>query len=260
MGNVLVVRSKLSLGAQASVILAFAAWLIGPLAIAGDMHWREGWIYYVALGLGLLAHGMSVRRRNPELWRARREIGAGTPSWDLVWNAVFWWLMAGAPLLAAFEHRKHAGLLPPWTLALGALLLWGGLAVSALAMAHNVFFEGTVRLPPSRLYGPVFVGSGNAPAPSLVMGTPRWSRNYRVGGVSHGSRGSTPAERARGLRGVRAPGTVAAPSRALVTHQLPPSRETKPRRRGRLQRSTKLRISSARAMVSPKPSSTSFSM
>jgi protein-S-isoprenylcysteine O-methyltransferase Ste14 len=145
MGNVLVVSSKLSLGAQASVILAFAAWLIGPLAIAGDMHWREGWIYYVALGLGLLAHGMSVRRRNPELWRARREIGAGTPSWDLVWNAVFWWLMAGAPLLAAFEHRKHAGLLPPWTLALGALLLWGGLAVSALAMAHNVFFEGTVR-------------------------------------------------------------------------------------------------------------------
>ncbi len=150
MGNVLVVRSKLSLGAQASVILAFAAWLIGPLAIAGDMHWREGWIYYVALGLGLLAHGMSVRRRNPELWRARREIGAGTPSWDLVWNAVFWWLMAGAPLLAAFEHRKHAGLLPPWTLALGALLLWGGLAVSALAMAHNVFFEGTVRLQKER--------------------------------------------------------------------------------------------------------------
>jgi protein-S-isoprenylcysteine O-methyltransferase Ste14 len=150
MGNVLVVRSKLSLGAQASVILAFAAWLIGPLAIAGDMHWREGWIYYVALGLGLLAHGMSVRRRNPEFWRARREIGAGTPSWDLVWNAVFWWLMAGAPLLAAFEHRKHAGLLPPWTLALGALLLWGGLAVSALAMAHNVFFEGTVRLQKER--------------------------------------------------------------------------------------------------------------
>src|SRR6266851_1826918 len=121
MGNVLVVRSKLSLGAQASVILAFAAWLIGPLAIAGDMHWR-----------------------------ARREIGAGTPSWDLVWNAVFWWLMAGAPLLAAFEHRKHAGLLPPWTLALGAWLLWGGLAVSALAMAHNVFFEGTVRLQKER--------------------------------------------------------------------------------------------------------------
>lgn len=135
---------------RSSVLAAQIAWVTGPFLAAGDIAWRAGWLYYGVLIPGLLGHLIYVRARNPGLRRARGRIGANTPSWDLAWNAIFWWLMAGGPILAGVQHRARGGLLSGWTVLLGAALVMGGLAISALAMAHNPFFEGTVRLQTDR--------------------------------------------------------------------------------------------------------------
>ena len=139
-----------ALVARVVIGAAMAAWVVAPFAIAGTMRWRTGWIYLGTLSLALLAHRAVVTRRNPGLRSTRREIGANTPGWDLVWNAMFWWLMAAAPMVAAAEHRLGHPALPGWTWAPGAVLLGCGLGLSAAAMSVNPFFEGTVRLQADR--------------------------------------------------------------------------------------------------------------
>jgi protein-S-isoprenylcysteine O-methyltransferase Ste14 len=133
-----------------AILLAMVAWIAAPFAILGRLEWPAGWSYFGALAFGLLAHRAYVARQNPGLRAARREIGPDTPGWDLVWNVVFWWLMAAAPTVAAAEHRARGASLPPWAWGLGVILLAVGLGLSAAAMAVNPFFEGTVRVQTER--------------------------------------------------------------------------------------------------------------
>ena len=133
-----------------AIVLAMLAWLVVPFVIAGTLRWWAEWRYLATLALVLAVHRLYVHRRNPWLRAARREIHPDTPGWDLAWNAVFWWLMAAAPMAAAAERRLMHRPLPIWTYPVGTVVFVVGLAVSAAAMAVNPFFEGTVRLQADR--------------------------------------------------------------------------------------------------------------
>jgi protein-S-isoprenylcysteine O-methyltransferase Ste14 len=125
--------------------LVFATWSVGPFLAVGDVLWARGWAHLLLLPACLTGHRAYAGRRNPELLRRRRRIGAGTKIWDLWWNVLFWPLMAGIAVGAGLDARRHPPL-PGWTWAAGAALLVAGIALSAAAFAANPFFEGTVRI------------------------------------------------------------------------------------------------------------------
>jgi len=143
-------RPGLLAATRISILLAYAVWIVGPWICAGGKGWPALWVYDGVLAAALAAQGVYVRRSNPELRQVRRDIRAGTPSWDLVWNVVFWWLMASEPLAAAAQHRAHVAGWASWTSLPGAAVVAGGLALSGRAMAVNRFFEATVRLQTDR--------------------------------------------------------------------------------------------------------------
>jgi protein-S-isoprenylcysteine O-methyltransferase Ste14 len=93
-----------------------------------------------------------VAARNPQVLVKRDRIGEGTKAWDVVWVVVFWLLMLVAPIVAGVDtqrlgHRPLAA----WTVPLGGALFAAGMALSALAMAVNPFFEGTARIQPGQV-------------------------------------------------------------------------------------------------------------
>ena len=59
-------------------IFVLPAWLIGPFLAAGRRNWVTGWAYFAVLAVGLSAHRVYLKRRNPELLNRRRKIGAGS--------------------------------------------------------------------------------------------------------------------------------------------------------------------------------------
>ncbi len=130
--------------------VVFPAWIGGPFLVAGTVAYWPGLSHHAVLGLGLLAHQAYVRAKNPGLRRRRESIGAGTPRWDVVWVLAFWPLMASISLTAALGFRLGWPAMPCALLPLGLLLVGGGEAVSARAMAENPFFEGTARLQTDR--------------------------------------------------------------------------------------------------------------
>lgn len=127
----------------------FAVWVVAPFAAAGRLDWLAGWVHLLAVAAGVLARGLHVARRNPELGRHRRAIGPGTRRWDLWWNALWWPLMASVAVVAGLEARRGSSL-PPALLAAGLPILAAGLSLSGWAAAVNPFFEGTVRIQPER--------------------------------------------------------------------------------------------------------------
>jgi protein-S-isoprenylcysteine O-methyltransferase Ste14 len=137
--------------------LVFLAWAAGPFFAAGDAGWPRGWAHLLTLAACVVIHRGYVTRRDPDLLRRRRRIGAGTRGWDLWWNALFWPLMAAIAVAAGLDARRGAGL-AVWSWPVGAALLAVGFALSAAAMAVNPFFEGTVRIQSEAGHHPVEAG------------------------------------------------------------------------------------------------------
>lgn len=123
-----------------------AVWIAGPFLAAGTLRWAACWLYFAALGAGLLLHGRAVARRNPALRERRKRVGAGTKTWDKIWNSLFWPLMIAVVLIAGFGVRFGWAAMPAGLFAVGAALLAAGLSLSAWAMSVNPHFEGTVRI------------------------------------------------------------------------------------------------------------------
>jgi protein-S-isoprenylcysteine O-methyltransferase Ste14 len=130
--------------------LVFPSWFVGPFVVAGTVAWGTCWIYFAVLLVGLTAHRRTVARRNPELLRRRQNIGEGSKRWDIAWNLLFWPQMAATPIVAGFDVRHGAALMPIYLWPVGLLCLASGFALSAWAMAENPHFEGTVRIQKDR--------------------------------------------------------------------------------------------------------------
>jgi len=127
-------------------LLVFTGWAVGPFVAAGTASWGWGWSYLGAILIGTFAHQAYVRAKNPGLRKRRQRIGAGTKSWDIAWNVLFWPQLAAASITAGFEYRAHGSSFPAWIWLVGAAVLAAGMAVSSRAMAVNPHFEGTVRI------------------------------------------------------------------------------------------------------------------
>jgi protein-S-isoprenylcysteine O-methyltransferase Ste14 len=120
-------------------------WTLGPFIAAGTLNWPVGWVYFAVVSLGLVGHRAHVARHNRALLERRQRIGAGTKTWDLVWNLPFWPLMIAVPVTAGIDFRA-ARVLPLGCWAIGLGCFGAGLSLSAWAMGHNPHFEGTVRI------------------------------------------------------------------------------------------------------------------
>jgi len=128
-------------------LLVLALWLAGPFLAAGDPWWARGWAHLALLAACWAGHRAFVARRNPMLLERRRRIGPGTQRWDLLWNAAFWPLMAAIAVTGGLGARgRSPGPAWAWAWPAGAALVAAGFALSAVAMAANPFFEGTVRI------------------------------------------------------------------------------------------------------------------
>jgi protein-S-isoprenylcysteine O-methyltransferase Ste14 len=133
-------------------LLVFVAWAVLPFVAAGTVRWLAGWVYFCTLLVAVALHRAYVRIKSPELFQRRRQSGAGTKTWDLVWNLLFWPLMAATPAIAGLAVRKGEAPMPAGVWPVGAMLLATGFTISAWAMASNPHFEGTVRVQHDRAH------------------------------------------------------------------------------------------------------------
>lgn len=142
--------------ARVAILVGFLAAIFGS---AGTLNWPRAWIF---LGLAVLEGvflGAYLNRKNPELRKHRRAVGAGTKSWDRAWLVVFWVLLAVIPLVAGLTTVR-AGVAPSgwgWW-ALGFCCFVAGVALSARSMAENPHFEGTVRIQTERNHKVISTG------------------------------------------------------------------------------------------------------
>ncbi len=131
-------------------LVVFLAWIVGPFVLAAKITWASGWVYVTVIVLGLARHRIFVARRNPELFLVRKNLGVGTKHWDIIWNLLFWPLMAAVPIVAGFGAHRGWQSMSILAWPMGLLLFASAMAASAWAMSVNPHFEGTVRIQEDR--------------------------------------------------------------------------------------------------------------
>jgi protein-S-isoprenylcysteine O-methyltransferase Ste14 len=126
----------------------FLALMVGtPFLSAGRIDWPEGWLFLAIVAVGAIGSQLFVKARNPEVLRHRRSIGEGTKPWDRVWLGLFRLMLLGLPIVAGLDAVRYGWTNVPWWVSpSGVILVLLGFTLSALAMAENPHFEGTVRI------------------------------------------------------------------------------------------------------------------
>jgi protein-S-isoprenylcysteine O-methyltransferase Ste14 len=127
-------------------LAVYASWVILPFALARSPGWLAGWLHLCIVVAGTVAESVFVARKNPVLKARRKQIGAGTKTWDLAWNIAFWPLMASIAIVGGLQHRANGSSLPVWAWPAGVAVVASGFALSAWSMGTNPHFEGTVRI------------------------------------------------------------------------------------------------------------------
>jgi protein-S-isoprenylcysteine O-methyltransferase Ste14 len=159
----------------------FLALMVGtPFLSAGRIDWREGWLFLALVAVGAIGSHLFVKARNPEVLRHRRSIGEGTKPWDRVWLGLFRLMLLGLPIVAGLDAVRYGWTNVPWWLSpIGVILVLLGFALSALAMAENPHFEGTVRIQHDRDHRVIDTGPyavvrhpGYVGVAMIVMGLP----------------------------------------------------------------------------------------
>ncbi|HUV93795.1 MAG TPA: isoprenylcysteine carboxylmethyltransferase family protein [Anaerolineae bacterium] len=120
-------------------------------ASAGRLDWPMAWVYVGLYFVGVLANGIVLGRRSPELINERGRGLRGTKSWDKVWVAI----SAPLPLImlavAGLDAGRFGWSLMPLPLAVAGLVtLVLAYAIFAWAMAANAYFSTTVRIQEDR--------------------------------------------------------------------------------------------------------------
>lgn len=124
----------------------YATWMVLPFVLARSVGWLAGWLHLCVVIVGTVVESVFVARKNPALKARRKQIGAGTKSWDLVWNIAFWPLMASIAIVGGLQQGVNGASLPVWVWPVGLAVVTSGFVLSAWAMSTNPHFEGTVRI------------------------------------------------------------------------------------------------------------------
>jgi protein-S-isoprenylcysteine O-methyltransferase Ste14 len=120
-------------------------------AAAGTVRWLGAWLYLLASVLLVVANGIYVIPRNPEVVVERGRPHEGTRSFDKVLLALCTLLLMATYLVAGLDARRFgwAPLDPIWA-APGFALMALGMIPTGGAMAHNRNLEPTVRIQTER--------------------------------------------------------------------------------------------------------------
>lgn len=164
-------------GAVAALITLIGLVLFVP---AGRLDWPAAWVWLGVMLIGLAIIRRFVVRAHPDLPRRRREVGAGTPVWDLRILAVFRVALLAALVVAALDAGRFGWSVLPWPVSAAGLALIGvGLSLFGASVVHNPFFESTVRIQSDVEHavarsGPyrVIRHPGYAGLLAIVLGTP----------------------------------------------------------------------------------------
>src|SRR5262249_18411051 len=118
--------------------------------IAGDLGWRNGWVFLlVFLGANALVV-LYIWRVNPELLLARSRF-RWAKCWDKIWACFMFPSTAAIFVVAALDDgRFHWLPVPWWVSGIGYLLFLANMVVIALVGAVNKFAEPTVRIQTDR--------------------------------------------------------------------------------------------------------------
>lgn len=120
-------------------------------AAAGTVRWLGAWLYLLASVLLVVANGIYVMPRNPEIVVERGRTHEGTRGFDKVLIALCTLLLVVTFVVAGLDARRFgwAPLDPIWA-APGLALMALGMIPTAGAMVHNRNLEPTVRIQTER--------------------------------------------------------------------------------------------------------------
>ena len=151
-------QQRLLLLSLARIAVGCAGILAGLLFAARTLNWPNAWWFSGILLTALVVSALHLARVNPEIFVARRRIGAGTKGWDRVMIVLIGLGFTAIIWIAGFDHRWQWGLLPDWLAAVGYILLLAGVVIITLAQAVNRHFEPTVRLQSDRAHAVIDSG------------------------------------------------------------------------------------------------------
>jgi len=120
-------------------------------AAAGTVRWLGAWLYLLASVLLVVANGIYVMPRNPEIVVERGRAHEGTRGFDKVVIGLCTLFLLATYVVAGLDARRFgwAPLDPIWA-APGLALMALSMIPTAAAMAHNRNLEPTVRIQTER--------------------------------------------------------------------------------------------------------------
>lgn len=163
-----------------SLFIYLAFMLVAMFWPAGTWDWPHGWrflaVYWTITAIACVWLWIT----NPELFRARRKMQAGTKTWDKVLTTVIVLAFAAVlPVSALDDGRYHWSALPEWAVMMGYVLFVVGFMGFAWAQSVNRHFEATVRIQTDREHKVISTGPyavirhpGYAFAILMVIGMP----------------------------------------------------------------------------------------
>jgi len=141
-------------------IINMALFSAMPFLGAGTIRWTRGWILAAAFVVVMAGMGVLLRRRNPELMRARMAgPGTGTKPFDRIFLRLFIPLVIVQPFIAGLDAvRFHWSSMPFATVWTGVPLFLAATGLICWAMLANPHAEMTVRIQSDR--GHVVISRG----------------------------------------------------------------------------------------------------
>jgi len=138
-------RGALALRAILKLISGFA--ILGGLIFgaAGTIHFTRGWMLLAALGIPMLALGLVVLLRSPEVLARRIEAGESRPEQKRV-VALMGWLIVASLALSGFNVRLGWPGLPLWASVAALIVFEIGYGLYAAVMRQNAYATRTVRV------------------------------------------------------------------------------------------------------------------
>jgi protein-S-isoprenylcysteine O-methyltransferase Ste14 len=145
--------SQLLRGAIAGIIrltigMGLIAW--GLFWAADTMAWPQAWWFIFIFVAELFIGVVYLWRTNPEIFAARRGLGAGTKAWDFIFLAIIIVGFTAILHVAGFDHRLGWAPMPVWISVLGHLVLAAGFGLITWAQGVNRHFEPSVRIQSDR--------------------------------------------------------------------------------------------------------------